>query len=75
MAFFVESHMGLTPLRSHGTVRNSLPLYGSSCSITNHTFMDVPMPNAEIKMDFPSILVLTILTHRAYITVSPTLPI
>jgi hypothetical protein len=31
----VESPKGVTPLGSHGTVRESLPSYGSSCSITN----------------------------------------
>ena len=31
----VESRKGVSPLRSHGTVRESLPSYGSSCLITN----------------------------------------
>jgi hypothetical protein len=31
----VESPKGVSPLGSHGTVRESLPSYGSSCLITN----------------------------------------
>ena len=27
----IESRKGISPLRSHGTVRESLPSYGSSC--------------------------------------------
>jgi len=31
----VESRKGISPLRSHRTVRETLASYGSSCSITN----------------------------------------
>ena len=30
----IESRKGISPSRSHGTVRESLPSYGSSCLIT-----------------------------------------
>ena len=46
----VESHKRISLLRSHGTVLESLPSHGSSCSITNviNYIMDVPIASGEI---------------------------
>ena len=73
----VESRIGISPLRSHRSVREPLSSYGSSCS--NHKctkyITDVPIPNAQITVGFHDTLSEAILLPLSYIVPFPILPI